>query len=30
MANTYITLQNLQNYDVKLRGVMDAADAKSS
>lgn len=29
MANTYITLQNLQNYDVKLRGVMDAADAKA-
>ena len=29
MANTYITLQNLQNYDVKNKARMDAADAKA-
>lgn len=29
MANTYITLQNLQNYDGKIKARMDAADAKS-
>lgn len=29
MANTYITLQNLQNYDAKNKARMDAADAKA-
>ena len=29
MANTYITLQNLQNYDGKIKARMDAADAKA-
>lgn len=29
MANTYITLQNLQNYDEKIKGYVDVADAKA-
>ena len=29
MANTYITLQNLQNYDGKIKNYVDLADAKS-
>ena len=29
MANTYVTLQNLQNYDGKIKNYVDLADAKS-
>ena len=29
MANTYITLQNLQNYDGKIKNYVDLADAKA-
>ena len=29
MANTYVTLQNLQNYDGKIKNYVDLADAKA-
>lgn len=29
MANAYVSLQHLQNYDVKMKGYVDAADAEA-